>query len=389
MRNLSNTAMNIDGQPMFKILDKIQQLEKEGKKIIHFEIGDPDFKTPDNIINATYDALQNNYTHYTSSFGLLEFRQKICETTQRSRGFKPNIEQVLVTPGANIAIFYAILCLVDPGYEIVVPDPGFPTYYSTIKMCGVKPVRVPLHEKNNFRMNPEDIEEKITDKTRLIIINSPQNPTGAVMTKEELKAVFEIAQKYDLYLYSDEIYARMVYDEGKFHSPSIYDDCTERTIISNGFSKSFAMTGWRLGAVIGPQKVIERMGMLLQTTSSCVSPFIQKAGIEAIGGDQSSVRSMLKEYEMRRNLLVDGLNSIDKISCVKPEGAFYVFPNIKKTGLSSEKLANYLLDDANVAVLPGTNFGKYGEGYIRLCYATNKENIIEGIERIKNSINKL
>jgi aspartate/methionine/tyrosine aminotransferase len=374
---------------MFKLLEKVKLLEKNGKNIIHFEIGDPDFDTPPNIVNAAVDAIKNGYTHYTSSYGLLEFRQKICEATEKSRNFKPNIEQVLVTPGANIAIFYAISCLVDPGEEVIVPDPGFPTYYATIKMCNTKPVRVPLKEENEFRMNPNDIEKNITDKTRLIIINSPQNPTGSVMTPDEIKHTYEIAEKYDLYLYSDEIYARLIYDNANFNSPSFYDKCRERTIISNGFSKAFAMTGWRLGAVIGPSTVIEKMRLLLETTSSCVSPFIQKAGIEAISGQQTYSKKMYNEYLERRDLIVDGLNSIPGISCLKPGGAFYVFANIKKIKMTSEDIANYLLDDAGVAVLPGTNFGQYGEGYIRLCYATNKENILEGLKRIKISISKL
>jgi len=389
MKGLSQNAKKIDGQPMFQLMDDIKKLEQKGKKIIHFEIGDPDFQTPKNIIQASYHAMTNGYTHYISSYGLEEFRVQICNTTKISRGFRPHVSQVLVTPGANIAIFYAISCLVDPGMEIIVPDPGFPTYYSTIKMCNAIPVRIQLKEKNNFRMSPKDIESKITSKTRLIIINSPQNPTGSVMTPDELKQTYEIAKKYDLYLYSDEIYARMIYDNSKFHSPSIYDKCKERVIISNGFSKSFAMTGWRLGAVIGPKEVIEKMNLLLQTTSSCVSPFIQKAGIEAISGNQKKIEQMMKEYEKRRNILVDGLNSIENIDCLKPGGAFYVFANIKKTGKSSEEISNYLLKHAGVAVLPGTNFGKYGEGYIRLCYATSLENITEGIQRISKYMRKI
>ena len=263
MDRLSKISSQIDGQPMFKTLDKVKKLETEGKNVIHFEIGDPDFQTPQNIIDAATTALNNDITHYTSSYGLMEFRQVICEATEKSRGFKPKIEQVLITPGANISIFYAITCLVDTGCEVFVPNPGFPTYYSTIKMCNTVPVPIELKESNSFRMNPEDIEKKITDKTRLIVINSPQNPTGSVMTKDELKRVYDIAKKYDLYLYSDEIYARMMYENIEFHSPSIYDKCDERTIISNGFSKAFAMTGWRLGALIGPESVIERMATLL------------------------------------------------------------------------------------------------------------------------------
>jgi len=389
MTRMSKTSSQIDGQPMFKTLDKVKKLESEGKNIIHFEIGDPDFQTPQNIISAATNALNDGMTHYTSSYGLMEFREIICETTEKSRGFKPKIEQVLVTPGANISVFYTITCLVDPGYEIIVPNPGFPTYYSTIKMCNTIPVPIELKESNSFRMNPEDIEKKITDKTRLIIINSPQNPTGSVMTKDDLKKTYDIAKKYDLYLYSDEIYARMMYDNTEFHSPSIYDKCNERTIISNGFSKAFAMTGWRLGALIGPETIIERMAALLETTSSCVPPFIQKAGIEAIKGDQAPVKQMYNEFKQRRDIIVDGLNSIRGISCVKPSGAFYVFANIKDTNMSSEEFADYILEDASVAILPGTDFGKFGEGYVRLCYATNQTNILEALKRIKTSLDKI
>ena len=389
MKKLSELSKRIDGQPMFKLLDKVKKLEHEGRDIIHFEIGDPDFETPENIVDAGIDAIKNGFTHYTSSFGLKEFRQKICETTERSRGFKPNLNQVLVTPGANIAIFYAISCVVDPGEEIIVPDPGFPTYYSTIKMCDVIPVRIPLLESNKFRMNPKDIENSITEKTRMIIINSPQNPTGSVMTEEEIKMTYDIAKKYDLFVYSDEIYARMIYKDSVFSSPSIFDKCLERTIISNGFSKAFAMTGWRLGAVIGPPSVIEKMRLLLETTSSCVPPFIQKAGIEAIEGEQTSQKNMYAEYEKRRDLIVNSINSISGLSCITPGGAFYVFVNIKKTGMTSEAFCEYMLEDAGVAMLPGTSFGQFGEGFIRICYAVGQNEIKDALERIKKSISKL
>ena len=389
MRELSDLSNRTDGQPMFKLLDKVKKLEVEGKEIIHFEIGDPDFRTPENISNAGIKAIKNGFTHYVSSSGLTEFRQKICETTEVSRGFKPNIDQVLVTPGANIAIFYAISCIINPGEEVIVPDPGFPTYFSTIKMCNTKAVHVPLLESNKFRMNPKDIENSITEKTRMIIINSPQNPTGSVMTKEEIRMTYEIAEKHDLYLYSDEIYARMVYKDSVFNSPSVYDKCQERTIISNGFSKAFAMTGWRLGAVIGPSNVVEKMKLLLETTSSCVPPFIQKAGIEAIEGEQTSQKSMYDEYEQRRNIVVDGINSIHGLSCITPGGAFYVFINIKKTGMTSESFCDYILEDAGVAILPGTSFGEFGEGFVRICYAVNQDKIKNALERIKKSISKL
>lgn len=389
MKKLSRIASRIDGQPMFKLLEKAQKLEKEGRRIIHFEIGDPDFATPKNISDAAINAIKNEYTHYVSSFGLTEFREKICEATEKSRGFRPNLDQVLITPGANIAIFYAISCIVNPKEEIIVPDPGFPTYYSTIKMCDAIPVRVPLLESNNFRMNPKDIENSITKKTKMIIINSPQNPTGSVMTEEEIKMTYEIAKKHDLFLYSDEIYARMIYKNSVFNSPSVFDKCQEHTIISNGFSKAFAMTGWRLGAVIGPSYIIEKMRLLLETTSSCVPPFIQKAGIEAIEGDQSLQKKMYEEYEIRRDLIVNGINSISGLSCVVPGGAFYVFVNIKKTGMTSEEFCDYVLKDSGVAMLPGTSFGQFGEGFIRICYAVGQSDINDALKRIKISINKL
>ena len=389
MKKISDMALRIDGQPMFKLLDKVQKLEKQGKKIIHFEIGDPDFSTANNISDAAINSIKNGDTHYVSSFGLREFREKICSATERSRGFKPELNQVLITPGANITIFYAITCLVNPGEEIILPDPGFPTYYSTIKMCGAVPIRIPLHESNQFRMNPKDIEKSITKKTRMIIINSPHNPTGSVMTEEEIKMTYEIAKKYDLYLYSDEIYARMIYKNSVFSSPSIFDKCKEHTIISNGFSKAFAMTGWRLGAIIGPSKIIEKMRLLLETTSSCVPPFIQKAGIEAIEGDQSFQKKMYEEYEIRKDLIVNEINSIPGLSCVDPGGAFYVFVNIKKTGMTSSAFCDYMLDDAGIAMLPGTSFGQFGEGFVRICYAIGKNDIVHAMEKFKISINKL
>jgi aspartate aminotransferase len=382
MKSLSKITACIDGQPMFKYLDKARALEAQGRHLIHMEIGEPDFDTPPNVTWSAVKSLSAGETHYGSSFGLKEFREAIQFATERSRGFKPTLNQILVTPGANIGIFYAIYCLVDPGYEVIVPDPGFSTYYSNIKMCGAVPVRVPLKEKNEFRMNPDDIESAITDRTRLIIINSPQNPTGSVLTSEEIKRIYEIAKKYDIYIYSDEIYARMNYDPVGFNSPSIYDHCQEHVILSNGFSKSFAMTGWRLGTMIGPEIVIERMAALLQTTSSCVSTFIQRAGIEAIRGSQESVNKMIEEYQARRDLLVSGLNKIKGINCLLPKGAFYVFPSIKETGMTSDQVVEKLID-AGVVALPGHCFGNHGEGYIRLCYATSRDNIHIALDRIK------
>jgi len=386
---LSNAAHNLHGQPMFKMLTRIQELEREGREILQFEIGDPDFSTPENITNVAIESLVSGEVHYTSSYGMYEFREVVASVTQKSRGFTPTIEQVVITPGANIIIYYAICCLVNSGDEVVVPDPGFPTYYSVINFCGVKPVRVPLREINGFRMNPQDLRDVMTDHTRLIILNSPQNPTGAVLTPEEILEIYQIAEEYDVYIYSDEVYSRMLFENAIFCSPSVYDSCKHRTILANGFSKAFAMTGWRLGAVIAPTDVAEKMALLLETTSSCVSPFVQRAGIEAAVGDQERTRAMVREYRERRDIIVEELNKIPGVSCLMPGGAFYVFPNITGTGLSSEEFSEFALEEAGVALLPGTNFGRYGEGFIRLCYANSQSNIRRGMARLKKAVKKL
>ncbi len=387
MKHLSIAANNVEGQPMFKVLDKVQKLERSGREILHFELGEPNFNTPQNIIDAACLALKRGETHYANSMGLYAFRESIQKTTEKSRGFKPDIDQILVTPGANAIIYLAISCLVNPGEEVIVPDPGFPTYFSAINYCGAKAVTVPLYESNQFRLNPEDLRKRITSKTRLIILNSPSNPTGAVMTPEEINEISNIAKEHDVYILSDEIYARMIFDgDNHFHTPAKLDQCKERTIIINGFSKAFAMTGWRLGVAIGPKEVIEKMGLVIQTIVSCVPPFIQIAGIEAVEGDQTSISKMMCEYKKRRDVLVAGLNTIPGISCVKPEGAIYAFPNITNTGMSSDEFADFALEKAGVALLPGNNFGEYGEGFIRICYVNTLENIEIAIKKLSNAI---
>ena len=389
IRKMAQAAYLLEGQPMFHILSRIKEMERQGEKVVHFEIGDPDFATPKHIVEAGVEALREGATHYSDSMGDYDFRALIAKNNQHSRGFSPDIDQILVAPGANIIIYYAVVCLVNPGEEVIVQDPCFPTYLSVFNFCGVKPVPVPLKEENEFRLQPEDVESAITDKTRLIIVNSPHNPTGAVMREKELKEIAGIAKKHGVYLYLDEIYSRMNYGDTPFYSPSCLDECKEYSILANGFSKAFAMTGWRLGVGIGPKEVMEKMGLLLQTTSSCVPSFIQKAGIMAIKGDQDPVREMMKTYKKRRDLLVNGLNKIPKISCVMPGGAFYVFPNIKATGLSSRDFAFKLLEEAKVGVCAGSDFGSSGEGFVRMCYATSESEIEEGLERIHKFVGGL
>ena len=385
MRKISEAAHRLQGQKMFQILAQARDIEHQGGKVLHFELGDPDFDTPKNIVEAAIKSLKDGDTHYAPSSGLLEFKKIAAEVTVRSRGFSPDMDQLLVCPGANSMIYYAAACILDKDDEVIVPDPGFVSYFSILEFLGVKIKRVPLFEQNAFRLNPEDVEKAVTDKTRMIIINSPSNPTGAVMTEDEIRRIYQIAQKHDVYLLSDEVYARMIYRENvdSYHSPSTYDHCKERTIVVNGFSKSYAMTGWRLGVVTAPAELVQKMGLLLETIVSCVSPFIQKAGIEALKGSQEEIYGMIEEYKARRDVLIDGLNSLPGVSCLRPDGAFYAFANIKQTKLTSEQFAEIMLQKAHVALSPGTIFGKYGQGYVRLCYVNSTENIVQAIERMR------
>ena len=384
MLPLSDAASRIKGQEMFQILATARELERKGKDILHFELGDPDFSTPDNIVKAAFKSLNEGDTHYTPSSGLYDLKLMAQKVTLKSRGFTPNIDQLVVTSGANVQIYYAIACTVNPGDEVIVPDPGFVSYYSILNFLNVKSVPVALREDLGFTMKPEDIEKAITPRTKMIIINSPSNPTGGVVNKEQWQQIYNIAVKYNLYILSDEIYARMVYpDSEKFFSPSEFDKCKKNTIIVNGFSKAYAMTGWRLGVLTAPSHVAERVALLQETQLSCVPGFIQKAGIEALS-DRSTpyVKNMLEEYKKRRDIMVDGLNGINGINCYKPKGAFYVFPNIVETGYKSRELANDLLMNAGIACAPGPVFGPHGEGYLRFCYVNSIDNIEKMLERL-------
>jgi aspartate/methionine/tyrosine aminotransferase len=381
--NLSTGAVSLQGQPMFKLIETARELEKQGVDVIHLEIGDPDFDTPGNIKQAAINSIQNGETHYVSSWGVPELIDAVKFATFRSRRFTPDSNQVLVTPGANIGIFYAIFCIANSGDEVLVPDPGFPTYLSALAMCGVKPVPYQLNAKESFRANISEIESRITPNTRMIILTSPNNPTGSMLSKDELGAIFKLAQTYDIYIYSDEIYSRMVYEKNDFYSISELDHCKERVILANGFSKAFAMTGWRLGVLVAPKHIAEKMMLLLQTTSSCVSPFIQRAGAEAIIGDQTSVEAMMLEYRRRRDLLVDGLNSIPGVKCESPRGAFYAFADVSSFGLSSSEFASKALQECAVALLPGSDFGENGEGFVRLSFAASESRLGEAIYRLK------
>ncbi len=380
-QKLSSAALRLEGQPMFQLLDRAKQLESQGKSILHFEIGDPDFSTPKSIVQACIDSLHHGETHYTSSYGLDELRETIADYTLTDLGFLPRKEQIVISPGANALIYFVIQCLVKEDEEVIVPDPAFSTYYSVLKLLNLKTVRIPLKEENHFRMSPADIRESITPQTKLIIINSPQNPTGSVMTKAEIEEIARIAEEYDVFILSDEIYRLMSYSI-KPTSPAEYDHSLKRTIIMTGFSKTFAMTGWRLGYLLGPSWLVDKISLLLQTIVSCVPAFIQKAGIAVLKENHPEVERMNKELKRRRKVIIEGLQTLPGVSCVMPEGAFYAFANIKNTGMTSQEFAELMLEEAGVALLPGPNFGENAEGYVRLCYAVSVENIREGIKRM-------
>ena len=391
MKYLSEASKVLEGQKMFQILKEAQELEKKGANIIHLEIGDPDFVTPENVVEAAVKSLREGNTHYVASSGIDRLKEASINRSKLSRGFSPDKSQILVTAGANIQIYYALACLANPGDEIVTIDPCFVSYNSIIKFLGLKPKFVPLYEENEFKINPEDLKKCITDKTRLILINSPHNPTGAVLSEKDIRDIYQIAEENDIYLISDEVYGRMVFEDDKskgFFSPSSIDFCKERSIIIHSLSKSYAMTGWRIGAVTGPSDVIQKMTLLLETTSSCVSPFIQEAAIEALASNQDVISEMMLEFKKRRDLMVKLINNIPGISCILPKGAFYIFANISETGLDDIEFCDLILKEASVAACPGSFFGKHGVGYVRFCFAISEEKITTAMDRIKTWLEK-
>jgi aspartate aminotransferase len=371
----------------FEVLAKARALEKQGKNIVHLEIGEPDFDTPKNIKDAAVKALGAGYTHYVPSAGIPELRQAVADYISKTRNLNVSPEEVVVTPGGKPIMFYTILALVNPGDEVLYPNPGFPIYESLINFVGAKPVPIPLEEKNDFSLDREYVKKMITKKTKLIIINSPENPTGGVFTREDLKVIADcIANRDDVFVLADEIYSRIVY-EGKHESITAFPGMKDKTILLDGFSKTYAMTGWRLGYGVMRKDIAPKFAQLMTNSNSCTSAFTQMAGVEALTGPQNEEERMVAEFRKRREVIVDGLNKIKGITCKKPHGAFYVFPNIKCTGMNSRELGEYLMSNG-VAVLPGTSFGKYGEGYLRLSFANSVENIKKALDRIAKALEK-
>ena len=370
----------------FEVLAKARALEKQGKDVVHLEIGEPDFDTPKNIKEAAVKALNAGYTHYNPSAGIPELRETIAQYISKTRGIKAEADEVVVTPGAKPIMFFSILALVNPGEEVLYPNPGFPIYESVANLVGAKAVPIPLKEENDFRMDQEYVKGKITKKTKLIILNSPENPTGGVLTRDDLKVIADsIANRDDVFVLSDEIYSRIVY-EGNHESIASLPGMKEKTILLDGFSKTYAMTGWRLGYGVMRKDLAQKVAQLQTNSNSCTCTFTQMAGVEALKGPQTEPERMDAEFKKRREVIVSGLNSIKGITCKKPHGAFYVFPNITGTGMDCRKLADHLLYNAGVAVLTGTSFGKYGEGYLRLSFANSVENIKKALDRIARTL---
>jgi len=372
----------------YYMLGKAQALEASGREIIHLEIGQPDVPTFDNITQAGVRAIQEGYTRYTPSAGIKELRKAIAEDASRRRNIPIEARQVVIGPGAKPALFFPTLALVRSGDEVLYPDPGFPTYAAMIEVAGGMPVPVPLSEEDDFSFDLQALDRLVSDRTRMIVLNSPSNPTGGVMSPSALEHVAALAIDRNIWVLSDEIYTRLVYESP---APSIaaLPGMAERTIICDGFSKTYAMTGWRLGYGIMPPALAERVELLLTHSVGCTASFTQVAGLEAINGPQDKAEWVVSEYRRRRDALVGGLNDIPGVRCRAPQGAFYAFPNVASFGRSSNWLAEYLLEEAGVALLPGTSFGKYGEGYLRLCFANSMENILRALGQMKAALEKL
>jgi aspartate/methionine/tyrosine aminotransferase len=370
----------------FEVLVRAKALVSRGRHVTHLEIGEPDFDTPANIQAAAKRALDEGYTHYGPAPGLPELREAIAGYMGGRLGRDVSPEEVVVTPGGKPILFFTLLATVNEGDEVITPDPGFPIYESVVSFLGARPVPLHLHEDEDFRVNPEDLRRLITPRTRMIILNSPQNPTGGVLPQEDLRAIAEIALEHDLMVLSDEIYGRIVYDGFRHVSISSFPGMQERTVVLDGFSKTYAMTGWRLGFGVMPPELVKSVARLQINSNSCTASFTQIAGIEALRGPQDSVERMVAEFRRRRDVMVEGLKAIPGFTCHRPLGAFYVFPNIRGTGRASRFLADYLLQEANVSCLSGTAFGKHGEGYLRFSYANSVENIILAIQRMREAV---
>jgi aspartate aminotransferase len=388
MTPFTQRISHIGPEGAYAVLAKAQALEASGREIIHFEIGEPDFETYPNIALAGIQAISTGKTRYNPPSGIPALRQALADDAGQRRGVKFTPQQVVIGPGTKPLMLLPMLALLEPGDEVIYPDPGFPSYAAAIGMAGATPIQVPLLEKHHFDLDLDALDSLTSPKTRMIILNSPSNPTGSVLSAATMAHLADVAIKHDLWIIADEIYSRFVYDGD---APSIISlpGMRERTVIADGFSKAYAMTGWRLGYGLMPEALAEKVGLLLTHTLGCTATFIQYAGLEAVLGPQDPVDTVRTEFQRRRDAIVQRLNDIPGVECLMPQGAFYVFPNVQAFNKPSTELADYLLEEAGVAVLSGTDFGRYGEGYLRLSYTTSLENIHQGLDRLEEALLRL
>ena len=379
---LARRMSRLGTETAFEVLNRARSLERQGKSIIHLEIGEPDFDTPSNVVEAGVDALRNGWTHYGPSAGLPELRLALAEYVSRTRAVTVTSDEVVVVPGGKPIIFFTILSFIDEGDEVIYPNPGFPIYESMINYAGGRAVPIALREERDFSLDVNELASFITDRTKLIILNSPQNPTGGVLERRDIEQIAEAIGDRNIMILSDEIYSRLLFDGSQHFSIMSVPGMQERTILLDGFSKTYAMTGWRMGYGVMRPDLAAHMTRLMTNSNSCTASFTQVAGIEAIRGDQSSVDHMRDEFQRRRDMFVAGLNKIKGLSCRMPKGAFYVFANITKTEWKSKPLADALLDQAGVAALSGTSFGEFGEGYLRFSVANSLENLQQALDRL-------
>jgi aspartate/methionine/tyrosine aminotransferase len=380
---LADRMGRIEVESAFDVLVKARALERTGRNVIHLEIGEPDFATPQNIIEAGKRAMDEGWTHYGPAQGLLELREAIASYISRTRSIHVGPQHVSVVPGGKPIIFFPMLALLESGDEVLYPDPGFPIYRSMIQFLGAQPVPIPLLEEEGFSIDIGFLRRAVTDRTKMLILNSPQNPTGGVIPEHQIREIAEIVRDRDLIVLSDEIYSRIYYTSEPPFSIANLPGMLEKTIILDGFSKTYAMTGWRLGYGIMPEWLVDAVSKLMVNSNSCAASFTQRAAIEALTGPQMDVGNMVSEFRRRRDLFCTALNEIPGFHCTVPGGAFYAFPNIKKTGKTSKELSDFLLREAGVACLDGASFGEYGEGYLRFSYANSIENLMEAARRMK------
>ena len=384
---LAERMNHLGTETAFEVLARANALEAEGREIINLGIGQPDFQTPEHIVEAAIKALKDGHHGYTPASGIPPLRQAISDDLNRRYDVKIEPDRILAVPGGKVTMFLAMMIYGEPGCEILYPNPGFPIYESTIRFSGAKPIPIPLREQNEFAFSAEEVLSKINEKTRLIILNSPANPTGGVVPPSEFSALIEgLSEWPNVAIMSDEIYGQMLYDDRDHVSLIQYPQITDRLILLDGWSKTYAMTGWRLGYSVWPEKIAPHAEKLCVNIHSCVNSSAQFAGIAALTGDQSPVKTMVSAFDERRTVIVDELNKIPGFSCIKPGGAFYAFPNITQTGLRSDELQKKILEDAGVAVISGTSFGEHGEGYLRFSYANSTENILKAVDLIKRCL---